>query len=428
MMQSYASYFQSLPVAERKARLTRLSKPEVNRLRYNWQFWRRPNQTPPAGSWRVWLILAGRGFGKTRTGAEMVRQWVKRYPLVNLIGATTDDARDIMIEGESGILDICPDDERPVYVKNAAKLEWPNGAKSLIFTADSPERLRGKQHMKLWADELGSWRYPDAWDQAMLGLRLGDNPQAIVTTTPKPIKILKDLIASPHTALTKGSTYDNRANLAAAFYDAIITRYEGTRLGRQELNAEILDDNPNALWNRATIDNHRTADIPGDLWRVVVGVDPSITATGDEAGIITAGHISRDLYVLSDDSIQGSPLTWAKAAVMAYHRHKADAIIAEANQGGEMVAVTIKSIPEARNIPVRLVHASRGKQTRAEPVAALYEQGRGHHVGYFSDLEDELCEWEPGMASPNRMDALVWASTELMERMDTKKAGSVKYA
>lgn len=360
----------------------------------------------------MWLILAGRGFGKTRVGAETVRRWARKYRYVNLIGATSDDARDIMINGESGILAICPPSERPRYIQNASRLEWPNGAQSLIFTAAEPERLRGKQHEKLWADELGAWRYPEAWDQALMGLRLGDNPQAIVTTTPRPTKIIKGLSTDPTVTITRGSTYDNRDNLAPSFFDEIIKRYEGTRLGRQELNAEILDDNPNALWKRADIDRARGVKV-SDLPRVVVGVDPSATSTGDEAGIITAGRVGEDYYTLADDSVQGSPLEWARAAVTAYHRAKANLIVAESNQGGEMVTAVIKQVDPT--VPVKLVHASRGKATRAEPVAALFEQGRGHHVGSFPALEDELCEWEPGMESPNRLDALVWAYTELMD-------------
>lgn len=421
-MQSYANYFLSLPLAERKARLAGLNDAERAALAYAWEFWRRPNQSEPDGLWRVWLILAGRGFGKTRVGAETVRRWARKYRYVNLIGATSDDARDIMINGESGILAICPPSERPRYIQNASRLEWPNGAQSLIFTAAEPERLRGKQHEKLWADELGAWRYPEAWDQALMGLRLGDNPQAIVTTTPRPTKIIKGLSTDPTVTITRGSTYDNRDNLAPSFFDEIIKRYEGTRLGRQELNAEILDDNPNALWKRSDIDRARVVKSP-DLPRVVVGVDPSATSTGDEAGIVTAGRNGDDYYTLADDSVQGSPETWAQAAITAYHRAKADCIVAEKNNGGEMVASVIKQAvinarkkdPTVGEVPVKLVWASRGKQTRAEPVATLFEQGRGHHVGSFPALEDELCEWEPGMESPNRLDALVWAYTALMD-------------
>lgn len=384
--------------------------------RYRWAIIARPEQLPPAWDWRCWMIQAGRGWGKSRTGAEWVRQRVRTSEYVNLIGATADDARDIMIEGESGILAICPDQERPRYLASKRQLAWPNGAKSLIFTADEPERLRGKQHMALWCDELGSWRYQkEAWDQAMFGLRLGAKPQVVVTTTPRPTSVVKKLAIDPTTHVTRGSTYDNAANLAPEFLTQIISVYEGTRLGRQEINGEILDDNPGALWKRGNIDEQRVVRAP-DLQRVVVGVDPTATAAGDEAGIVVAGvaRVGKELhlYVLEDASRHGSPLEWANAAVTAYYKFKADRIVAETNNGGEMVEATIRQV-DAR-AAYRGVHASRGKVTRAEPVAALYEQGRGHHVGAFGRLEDEMCEWEPGMASPNRMDALVWAATELM--------------
>lgn len=315
-----------------------------------------------------------------------------------------------MIMGESGILAICPKDERPRYIQNASRLEWPNGCQSLIFTAAEPERLRGKQHEKLWCDELGAWRYPEAWDQALMGLRIGDAPQSVVTTTPRPTKIVKGLVSDPTVRVTRGSTYDNRSNLAPAFFAEIIKRYEGSRLGRQELNAEILDDNPNALWKRSDIDKARVLKAP-DLSRVVVAVDPSATSTGDEAGIITAGRLGDEYYTTADDSVQGSPETWARAAVTAYYRSNADRLIAEKNNGGEMVVSVIKQVDPTVN--VKLVWASRGKHTRAEPIATICEQGRDHHVGVFADLEDELCEWVPGDDSPNRLDAKVWAYTEL---------------
>jgi phage terminase large subunit-like protein len=313
-----------------------------------------------------------------------------------------------MVEGESGILAICPKSERPTFIGNKNQLRWPNGAVSLVFSADEPERLRGKQHEKLWADELAAWRYPEAWDQAMLGLRLGRNPQAVITTTPRPSAIIKALVADKHTVMTVGSTYENRVNLLSK----IVTKYEGTRLGRQELNAEILEDNPGALWKRDELDKHRLLKAP-DLTRVVVAIDPSVTTEGDEAGIIVAGIDATGAgYVLDDLSLQASPDKWARAAVVGYHGHKGDRIVAETNNGGEMVELTLRTVDPS--IPYTAVHASRGKLTRAEPVAALYEQGKVHHVGAFSQLEDELCEWVPGMPSPNRMDALVWALTDLM--------------
>jgi phage terminase large subunit-like protein len=382
-------------------------------LLYDWDLWRRDKQIPPEGDWRVWLVLAGRGFGKTRVGAEWIRVKARDNAIVNLIGATADDARDIMIEGESGILAICPSNERPAYLPSKRRLEWPNGARSLIFTADEPERLRGKQHMQLWCDELAAWRFAEAWDQAMFGLRLGKDPRAVVTTTPKPTKVITSLLALPTTVKTVGTTYENQDNLAPAFLSDILAKYEGTRLGRQELNAELLEDTEGALWTRAILDSYRVSRAP-QMGRIVVGVDPSATSGGDEAGVIVAGLDARkDAYVLDDLSIQGSPDAWARQAVVAYHRHKADRLVAESNQGGEMVSQVIRSVDSS--VPVTLVHASKGKQARAEPIAALYEQGRVHHVGAFAQLEDELCSWVTGGPSPNRLDALVWALTALTQ-------------
>jgi len=405
-----ASWLASQPQATKDKFIASLSDAELLHLQYDWDFWARDKQILPEQPFFIWLILAGRGFGKTRTGAETVRKWVRTNQYVNLIGATADDARDIMIEGESGILAICPKDERPQYVASKRRLEWQNGAISLIFTADEPERLRGKQHYRIWADELASWRYPEAWDQAMMGLRLGDNPQGIVTSTPKPTKLILDLVSDPKNVVTTGTTYENRANLAQGFFDYVIKKYEGTRLGLQELEAKLLTDNPGALWKREQIDSNRVTNYP-DLTRVVVGVDPTASAGGDEAGIVTAGMSGSDYFTLSDDSRQGSPQEWASAAVAAYHRHKADCIVAEKNNGGDMVESVLRQVDP--NVNVKLVWASRGKVTRAEPIAAIAEQGRDHHVGYFPQLEDELCMWLPGEASPNRLDAKVWALTEL---------------
>jgi phage terminase large subunit-like protein len=332
---------------------------------------------------------------------------------VNLIGATADDARDIMIQGESGLLVICPSDERPSYKKSDRLLVWPNGGKSLIFTADEPDRLRGKQHQKIWADEIAAWRYEESWHQAMMGLRLGDRPQAVVTTTPRPIKIVRDLIADKRNHVTKGTTYDNKANLSPGFFEYVIKRYEGTRLGRQELRAELLEDVPGALWKASLIDQTRVSICP-PLVRIVVAVDPAATssADSDETGIVVAGvGIGGHGYVLEDRTLQGSPAEWARAAVSAYQAHQADRIIGEVNNGGEMVGFTIATIDS--NAAYKAVHASRGKQTRAEPISALYERGLVHHVGSFAKLEDQMCTWVPGEKSPDRMDALVWALTEL---------------
>ncbi len=407
----------------RDAALGSLTEAEADALLHDWEgTWARPEQLPPPWAWRVWLILAGRGFGKTRTGAEWVRASVRRYPLVNIIGATADDARDIMIEGESGILGVCPNKERPVYRPARRSLEWPNGARTLIFTADEPERLRGKQHMRLWADEVAAWRYPDAWDQAMLGLRLGDDPRAVVTTTPKPVRLVRELLAAKTTAVTRGSTYDNAANLAPAFLEQIVTKYEGTRLGRQELEAELLDDVPGALWTRAVLDDLRVAAAP-DLQRVVVGIDPAVTSgeAADETGLVVAGKgVDGAYYVLADRTCRLSPDGWARRAVAAYREWKGDRVVAEVNNGGEMVEHLLRTVDPY--VPYTAVHATRGKRVRAEPIAALYEQGRVHHVGGLPDLEDQMCNFTPDGydGSPDRVDALVWALTDLLGAQRTE--------
>lgn len=411
--------------------MAKLSSEKIGAILYDWGFWARADQILPPGDWQTWLALAGRGWGKTRVGAEAVRQWVKSFKYVNLIAPTSDDARDIMVEGESGILAICPARERPYYRPSKSRLEWPNGSRSLILTADEPDRIRGKQHEKLWCDELAAWRYAESWDQAMMGLRIGKNPQVVVTTTPRPLPIIRALLADKSTFVTRGTTYDNRPNLSPKFYAKVITKYEGTRLGRQELNAEILDDNPRALWQRDNIDRYRIKESP-TLSRIVVGLDPNVKNRDraelaradadmlDEAGIITAGTANIDgkshFYILGDRSLDAGPNEWGGAAVKAYRDFKADRIIGEVNNGGDMVEMTIRNVDQ--NVSYKSVTASRGKAIRAEPIAALYEQGRVHHVGAFPQLEDEMCDFDPitTTKSPNRMDALVWALTELSDQ------------
>lgn len=389
------------------------------RARHDWRRIARPEQLAPVGDWRVWLLLAGRGFGKSRTGAEWVRSQAESGAArrIALVAATSADVRDVLVEGESGLLAIAPPHARPVYEPSKRRLTWPNGVIATTYSADEPDRLRGPQHDAGWCDELAAWRYPDAWDQLMFGLRLGTDPRVVVTTTPRPTPLVRQLVRSPSTHVTRGSTYDNRANLAPAFFDQIVTRYEGTRLGRQELNAEILDDAPGALWSRAMLDGSRVDRAPLALRRVVVAVDPAVTSTesSDETGVVVAG-VGTDGhgYVIADHTGKYSPADWARLAVRLYREHKADRIVAESNQGGDMVAHTIRTVDPGA--PVKLVHASRGKRTRAEPVAALYEQGRVHHVGVLAALEDQLCTWDASTseASPDRLDALVWALTDLV--------------
>lgn len=360
--------------------------------------------------------MAGRGFGKTRTGAEYTRRQIEsgRCGRFALVARTVADVRDVMVEGESGILAVCPPWNKPHYEPSKRRLVWPNGAIATTYSADKPDMLRGPQHDGAWVDELAAWRYPEAWDMLMLGLRLGIDPRCVVTTTPRPTKIIRELVAAVTTVVTGGSTYNNIANLAPAFIEQIIRKYEGTRIGQQELWAKLLEDNPGALWSRDLLEQHRVVKFP-ELVRVVVALDPAATSgeEADEAGVIVAGRgIDDHMYVLEDLSLRASPLGWGRAAVTAYYKNKADRILAEVNNGGEMVELTIRTVDP--DVAYKSIHASRGKQTRAEPIAALYEQGRCHHVGMFAELEDEMCQWVPGEDSPNRMDALVWAGTELM--------------
>lgn len=382
----------------------------------SWARIARHEQLPPPGEWRTWLFMAGRGAGKTRAGAEwvlaQVRQGRKRGAL---IAPTAADARDVMVEGASGLLAVANDAERPVYEASKRRLTWPNGATATLFSADEPERLRGPQNEFIWADEIGAWRYAEAaWDMAMFGLRLGADPRACVTTTPRPTALVKRLLRHPATVVTRSTTYANRANLAPQFFTDIITQYEGTRLGRQELQGELLEDTPGALWTLSNLDEFRLVNAP-QLKRVVVAVDPAATSgeESNETGIVVAG-LSQDKhgYTLADASLRGTPMEWANAVVTAFDTWQADRVIVETNQGGEMVAATLRTVRP--NLPIREVRASRGKQTRAEPVAALYEQGRVHHVGVFKFLEDQLTTWVPGADSPDRLDALVWAYTELL--------------
>jgi phage terminase large subunit-like protein len=383
-----------------------------------WSLQARKNQLPPPGRWRCWLILAGRGWGKTRTGAEFVNGQVRsgrsQYPI--LVGPTAADVRDVMVEGESGILACSRPDFLPLYEPSKRRLTWPNGVTASLFSAEEPDRLRGPQSDLIWADEPASWKYPETWDMAMFGLRLGKDPRVCATTTPRPTTLIRALVRDPLTVVTRGSTYENRENLAPAFIDKIIRKYEGTRLGRQELNAEILDDNPGALWQRDVIEHLR---VPGNevppLIRIVVGVDPAVSGgeEADETGIVVDGMAANGhCYVLADASVRGTPHQWALAAVRAYHRWQADRMIGEVNNGGDLVEVNIRTVDPI--VAYRAVHATRGKLVRAEPIAALYEQGRVHHVGAFPQLEDQLCEWSPGNHSPDRLDAHVWAMTELL--------------
>lgn len=398
-------------------------------LQYCWPLHRRPEQTPPPGDWLTWIYLAGRGAGKTRTAAETVRDDIesRRRMRWYFIGPTATDIRDVMVEGESGIMAIYPEGKAPRYEPSKMRITWPNGAVAYLRSAEKPDRLRGPQAEGIWAEELCAWKYPDeAWDMAMFGLRKGRDPRILVSTTPRPIKLLRELLKRDSTVVTRGTTYDNRANLSEKYFKDVLTAYEGTRLGRQELMAEILEDNPDALFRRQWIDDGRVKEVPCDLATIVVAIDPSTTPDGDEAGIVVAGKgVDGECYVLEDGSRQGSPAEWAKAAVALYDKYDADRITAERNNGGHMIAVTIGTV--RKRLPVKLVWASRGKITRAEPVAALYEQGHVHHGGNFPKLEDEQCDWTQGdPLSPNRLDALVWAISDLNKINEPQKISTVR--
>ncbi len=418
----------SLPEPEREAEIAKLSTEVRAALKWHWPFWARPNQRIPDGDWNNWLILAGRGFGKTRTGAEFIRENVcgttplgkGRYGRVALIAETAADGRDVMVEGESGLLAIHPPEFRPMYEPSKRRLTWPNGAVASLFNATEPDQLRGPQHDLAWCDELTKWQYArESWDQLQFGMRLGEHPRACITTTPRPIPVLKDIMADVSTVTTRGSTRDNTANLAPSFVSAIFNRYAGTRLGRQELDAEILDDVPGALWTRTMLDSARQSH-PPEMARVVVAIDPSGTNgadEGDDVGIVVAGRgVDGRGYVLEDATCKLSPDGWARRAITAYHRWGADRIVAERNFGGAMVQAVVRSADAS--VPFKEVTASRGKSARAEPVSALYEQGRVSHVGELTDLEDQMMQMTGagfiGEGSPDRVDALVWALTEVM--------------
>jgi len=410
---------------------------EAERLFYDWDFWARDSQKMPAWAWRVWLLKSGRGAGKTRTGAETTRKKAETIERIHLVGRTAADVRDVMIEGESGILAISPPWDRPVYRSTTRSLIWPNGAKALCFTADEPNLLRGPQCGFAWADEIAAWRYlEETWNNLMFGLRLGINPQCVATSTPRPVKIVKDLVAKNGDTVhvTTESTLANRGNVSEAWIKDIVGTYQGTRLGRQEIGGEVLDDNPNALWTSDIIDKTRVNKIP-ELTKIIVAVDPSVsdkpTDETSECGIVVGGikgqkrDTSSHGYLLADETIKGNPAKWGEQVVSAVYRHHADEVVAEANNGGAMVKYVIQSL--APHLKVTLVHASRGKRTRAEPVSTLYEKERIHHLGQFPELETQLTEWEPGMDSPDRLDAAVWLFTHLMidEKEEKQKVRSL---
>jgi phage terminase large subunit-like protein len=387
---------------------------------FEWNHARADQRPPSDPDWVVWLLMSGRGAGKTRSGTEWVHRAVKKLPRIALVAATGADARDVMLEGESGILTIAPPGWRPIYEPSKRRLTWPNGAVATVYSGEEPDRLRGPEHYAAWLDEAAF--YPlvqDVWDNLMFGLRLGEKPRVIVTTTPKPRPWLKALLADPRTRLSRSSTYANLDNLSPVFAERVIAKYEGTRLGRQELYAEILEDVEGALWSVNLIASARTEE-PPDLDRIVVAVDPAGSSNkgSDETGILVVGmqRAERDhLYVLDDLSGTYSPNDWANKTMQAVRKWNADCIVAETNFGGDMVTETLRNVDN--RVRIKTVRAKKAKKLRAEPVVGLYEQGRVHHVGEFVDLETQMTEWVPFDGdSPDRVDALVYACLELADR------------
>ena len=414
-----------LSPAAREVFLASLTKEERILLRYEWGLWARDNQLPPSGDWLVWMLMGGRGSGKSRTGAEVVRQWVNEGARhIALVAKTPAEARDVMIKNplESGILDVFPPHERPSYIPTRSLIKFHTGAVAHIYSGEEPGSLRGPSHDRAWVDELFKFQYPvETYDNLLLGLRAGDHPRCVITTTPLPIPLARRIISDPYTVLTHSSTHDNLDNLAEPFKREILRQYEGTRLERQEIYGELLEDVEGALWRYELFRYVPAAPV---LEQIVVAIDPAATATdaSDETGIIVAGRDEQDRgYVLADLSGRYTPDQWASKALDAYETFAADRIVCETNNGGDMVLHTVRTAARARGTLARVqkVTATRGKYTRAEPIAMLYEQGRIFHVGApgtFGKLEDQLCQWAPGlnMASPDRLDSACWAFTVLM--------------
>lgn len=422
-----AEYLMALAPAKRREVLARLSQRQHQSLRTHWRLWAHGGQRPPTGDWRIWLIMAGRGFGKTRAGAEWVRAAAETDPFarIALIGDTLGEARSVMVEGDSGLLAIAPESLRPVFEPSKRLLTWPSGAQATLYAASEPEALRGPQHSHAWCDEIAKWsqsaaRAERTWDNLLLGLRLGARPQAIATTTPRAVPLVRKLASDSSVNVTRGSTWDNGTHLPTAFLADMLRTYGQSLLARQELNGELIEDITGALWTRGLIEQCRETGGDAAHRRIVIGVDPPASAGGDACGIVVCALGEDGIgRVLADCSVEKpSPERWARAVAHAARSWNADRVIAEANQGGAMVASVLRAADIT--LPVKLVHASRGKAARAEPVAALYEAGRVRHCGTFPALEDELCGlmagggYEGPGRSPDRADALVWALTELM--------------
>ena len=417
----------SVPHPERLEQLRLLGEDERRELRHHWRLWARPEQLPPEGDWRLWLIMAGRGFGKTRAGAEWIRAAANTGPAARmaLVSASLGEARAVMVEGESGLLALGPPGFGPRFEPSLRRLTWPNGAQATLYSAQEPEALRGPQHSHAWCDEIAKWdnagsRAERAWDNLLLGMRLGERPRVVATTTPRAAPLLRRLLAEDGIAITTGRTEDNRGNLPERFLRDARRTFGTSLLGRQELDGKLIEDMPGALWTRALIEHCRETGAASLPARTVIGVDPPISSRGDACGIVVCA-LGEDgvARVLADVSLaRPSPERWARGVARAAQVWQADRIIAEANQGGAMVGSVLRAADFA--LPLKLVHARSGKTARAEPVAALYEAGRVRHAGTFPALEDQLCGLIAGGAyegpgrSPDRADALVWALTELM--------------
>lgn len=420
---SIAERLASLPVEERLAAISELSEDEAQTILYTWRVWARPDQLEPKEEYDVWLLLGGRGSGKTRTGAETVRSWIEDRGLSRLafVAETKADTRDVMVEGESGLLAISPPWNYPNYEPSKRLVTWPNGAEALLFSGDDPDQLRGPQFEAAWVDELAKFRYAQqTWDNLELSVRLGFHPRKLVTTTPRNIQVIKDLVVDPYCITTKSTTFDNIPNLAAPFIRRVIGRFKGTRMGRQELYAHILEDVEGAIFTHARNEEHRVLT-PPPFERVVVAVDPAVGKGDDvdEVGISVCGKgVDGHGYTLADLSgdYASNPAKWGKLAVDAYHEFKASKLVAEVNQGGVLVEQVCRSVDDSINYDG--IHASERKEARAEPVAGLDEQGKIHHVGGFAKLEDQQTSMTArgfkGTGSPDRLDAWVYAMTELM--------------
>ena len=427
---SPAEKLAALPKAERDRLLEELGDEAVKQMYYDWTFWARPEQLAPEefkmGLKYGWLILAGRGSGKTRTGVEVLRDWVEELPPKHtehhrfaIVAETAADARDVLVEGESGLLAISRPEFMPLYYPSKRLIKWPCGCMGHTYSGEEPDQLRGPQHTKALVDEFAKYQYPeDTMANLEFGLRLGENPQMVVTTTPKPIPAVKALMDDPQFVVTGGSSYSNMQNLAPAFINRVIKKHEGTRLGRQEIHAELLDDAPGALWTRARIEQNRRRSSP-ELQRIVVAIDPSVTATedSDEVGITVGGlGVDGHAYMLDDLSGIFSAEVWATRAVTAFDKYEGDVIVGETNNGGDLVGLAIHNV--RKTVPFRKLTASRGKHVRAEPVSQLDEQHKIHHVGQFSELEDQLVNYTKdgyvGGGSPDRGDSYVWLMTELL--------------